>query len=243
MDAEVLLLEQVLEHRVGDGADAQLHGGAVGDQLGDMPGKLLDHGIVGLGAHGVFADHAIDRDDMVHALDVHAGIAQGAGHLLVDLGDHGFCHLRRRNGQPRFGPHGAVTLLIGWGDMDEGDIEGQMAVLEQQGKFRQQHRGEIGPPLVDGLADVGADEHGVDPQVPRHLRGGIVAGADGQGMADLDIPQMRRPFDQGLQQLQRHRGVAGQEYPVAGFDRLHRLVRGGDAGLVSFLPVGHDGSP
>ena len=112
MDAEVFLVQQVLEHRIRNGPDSELHGRAIRDQAGNMGCNPFDHILVDIVTHSHFCQRAIQRNDIVHAVDVHQGIAQSARHLLVNLGDDDFGNFRRRNGQAGFGPHRTESMLV-----------------------------------------------------------------------------------------------------------------------------------
>ena len=94
VDAEVLLLLEELDHRVGDAADAHLEGGAVlherGDVLADGRSSRSGPSPVGLVGEGVcrLDERLVHRDEDVEVVDVHEAVAQGPRHLRVDLGDH-----------------------------------------------------------------------------------------------------------------------------------------------------------
>ena len=113
-----------------------------------------------------------------------------------------------------------------------------MAVLEEQGELGQQHRGEIGPPLVDRFAGLVADEHRVHPQVALQL-GRRVGGlfADRERLADLHVIHVGRAADEGRQQLLRHAAVSRQKDAVARLDLAHGIVGRGDLAVIDILPA------
>ena len=171
MDAEILFVKQELEHGVGERADAQLHGRAIGDQLGDMGRDFFDHCLVNIVPHRHFKEGSVNRHDVMHLVDVHGSVAQCARHLFVDLGNHHPGDLCSGDGEAGFRAHGTEAVYVRRRDVDQGHIQGEMAVLEEQGEFGEHHRGEVGPPLVDRPAHIGADEHGIDAQMPVHFEG------------------------------------------------------------------------
>jgi hypothetical protein len=81
--AEVLLVLERQRRGVGDAPDAQLDGGLVGDQLGDVvaDGQV---GGVGLG-RGERRDLVVVLDEPVDVRDVQVGVAERARQVLVDL--------------------------------------------------------------------------------------------------------------------------------------------------------------
>ena len=85
MDTQVVLLLQEQQHGVGNGTDAQLKRIAVphqaGDVLADGPLHVADLGGRQLDDGGVGLHQAADLGDVQEA------VAQGAGHILIDLGD------------------------------------------------------------------------------------------------------------------------------------------------------------
>ena len=102
VNAQVLLAIEMLEDCVRDGANAQLHGGTVGDQPGNMRRHFFDNNLIALLPHGMFADRAIDRNDVIHTVDVHCGITQAPRHLLVYLGNDSFGRFGSRYGEASF---------------------------------------------------------------------------------------------------------------------------------------------
>ena len=85
VDAQVVLLFQEQQDSIGDGADAQLKGIPVPDQLGhvlpDGPLYLADLGGRQLNDGGAALHDTVKPGDMEKA------VPQGPGHVLVDLGD------------------------------------------------------------------------------------------------------------------------------------------------------------
>lgn len=92
VDAEVAFVSKRVEYGVGDGTDAELEGGTIGDGVGDVTTDLLgDRAGVALGG---FAQGAIGFDAGVNVGYVDEAVAEGAGHAGVDFGDHDACDLR-----------------------------------------------------------------------------------------------------------------------------------------------------
>ena len=53
----------------------------------------------------MLTDRTIKRDDKMHLIDVHQGVAERARHLHIYLGNDGFSYFSCRYGQARFGAH------------------------------------------------------------------------------------------------------------------------------------------
>ena len=156
--AEVVLVGQAREHRVGNGADAHLQGGAVLDEAGDdFADARLDR-ILRAGA--VLGKRAIRVDERVDAVERNGGVAVRARHLLVDFGDDearavdgGARRIDRRAER-------AEAVGVGRGQLHERDVERHASRREQRRNVREEDRHEIGAPLLDGRAHAGAGEQG-----------------------------------------------------------------------------------
>ena len=81
VDAEVLAVGELHDDGVGDGAEPDLDGRPVGDELGDVRAdRLLDRPDLGQ-SHG--GQRALVLDDRGDLVDVHVAVAEGVRHLRV----------------------------------------------------------------------------------------------------------------------------------------------------------------
>ena len=78
--------------------------------------------------------------------------------------------------------------------MDQRHVDREDAPVEEAGDLAQEDGGEVRPSLVDGLADVRADEHGVVPEVALHLGDGVGGLADGEEVDDLHVLEFEVPL-------------------------------------------------
>ena len=114
VNAQIAFVVQKAEHRIRDGPDPHLHGGAVGDQVGDMARDLGRQLALALARHLGLCQGIVDRDDVVDAADVDKSVAEGARHLLVDLGDDDAGRLGRGLRQADLDPIAAKAVLVRW---------------------------------------------------------------------------------------------------------------------------------
>src|SRR5208337_1251401 len=90
----------------------------------------------------------------------------------------------------------AEAMRVGWRDLNEGHINRHLSGFKQVFHLAKKNRSVIGPPLVDGLANVAPDEHSVVAEVTFHLRCDVVCPANRQQVNDLHISHKWRPSDQ-----------------------------------------------
>ena len=90
MYAQISSVAQVFQDRIGDGADAHLHGRTIGYQFGDVRGNFFYHWILFAFAHEQLGKLVIHWHHVVQTADMDEGVAQGAWHLLVYLCDDDF---------------------------------------------------------------------------------------------------------------------------------------------------------
>jgi hypothetical protein len=84
VDAQILVVVQLRQHRVRDAADAHLQGGAVLDQV--LGNQLADLGLDVRGRlAGVVGQGHVHLDGGVKVRRVHRRVAKGAGHARVHL--------------------------------------------------------------------------------------------------------------------------------------------------------------
>ena len=237
MNTQVLLVIQEFQHRVWDRPNAHLHGRPIWDQVSTIAGNLFGGFVAALAAHGHFGERVIYRDNVVDTAEMDERVAQAARHLLVNLSDDHRGRLCRRFGQASFDAKAAEAMFIGWREVYQSNINRQDSVLEHQRKFREQNRREVGTPFLDGLADIGADEQRVHPQVAFHLWANIIGRTHRQSLSDFNIFQVRRMLNQGRQHHVRGGAVTRQENALPGLDFFNGVLSSNDAGLIDRLEI------
>ena len=118
--------------------------------------------------------------------------------------------------------HQAVP--VGGRGLDEGDVDGDRPMAEQRRDLREEDRGVVGVPPVDGVPAPRPDEEGVEPEVLAELLLG--AGSDPQG-PDVDHlgaeegvwPLLDVPL-QGADEVLGLAAAGPHEDPVPGVDPL-----------------------
>ena len=85
VDPEVVPVAERGEHGVGDLADAHLQRGAVGDQRGDVAADLAADVVERL--RRALGQRHVHRHELGDTVDVEEGIAEGARHVGIDLGE------------------------------------------------------------------------------------------------------------------------------------------------------------
>ena len=233
MDAQVLLVFQEEQHGVRNGADAQLQGVPVLDQLGavapnglfhraDLRRRKLDNGL------GVF--HEIGN--LLHRNQ----LPVSKGHLLVHLSDDGLC---RHDG---FIPvvHGDAqrhhAVLIRRGHGNKGHINGQSG-MEQLGNLVEKAGGKVAPSAVNGVPGARAGKAGIMPEVRLHARQAVLALAHGHHVHDLYVFIVLCMGHQSIQQIPRFTTGMAHHDTVARFDVPDRLGGGDIPLLIVFTPI------
>ena len=155
VDAQVVLVAQRLQHGVGDGTDAQLKGGAVGDQRGAVApyGHLdLRRGVAVQLGQVVGAGY-----DVVDLRHVDHRVAIGEGHHLVGLDDDALGHADGRQGIVAADAQRAVAVVVGRRGLEDGDVA-RYLVAYHLGHVVEVGREEVALKVVHGLARVAAQE-------------------------------------------------------------------------------------
>ena len=234
VQAQILLVLQELQHCVRDGADAQLKGVAVLDQasavFADPRLGLADVVGLQLGQRGGVLYEIVDLGDG------NAAVAVGIGHLVVHLGDDQLGLLNDGLGVIHADAQRAVAIAVGRGDGHQRHVHGQEAV-EHPGHPGEGAGGEIRPAVLDGLADDGAGEDGVQVEVLLHPRLQIAVVAHGHHLHELHILIGVAVVDHGVHQIQRLRAGVAQRHPVAGLDVGNGLLGRHRTGKIKFSPV------
>ena len=121
--------------------------------------------IAGSGRGGKFQQRAGGLDDGRDFADVQEGIAQGAGHLVVDFGDDDAGALRGAEGAVDAGAQAEVAVLVGRRSLDEGDVEGHFAGPEELLDFTEEDGGVVGASGGYCAAHVVAEEQAAVAEV------------------------------------------------------------------------------
>ncbi len=111
MDSQVIVAGQPAQHRIGNLADPRLQRAAVlyeqGDVLADLQGDLvhLEGGHLGEGLG--------DPEECRDLVLMEVALAEGAGHLVIDLGDDVLGRFGRRQDDINGDAQGAIALASG----------------------------------------------------------------------------------------------------------------------------------
>ena len=185
MDAQILFVLEEEQHRVGDGADAQLEGGPVGDQRGavlaDGPLHIADPAL------GQLKDGLLVLHEHVDVLHRQPGAPVGIGHGGVYLGNDRFGRLHRRQGVVAGHPQRHPALPVGRGHADHRHIHRQGGV-EQAGDLEEKAGGEIALPALHRPAGGAAHKQGVMAEMPGVFGQAVGPLAHGHHMDDLHVP-------------------------------------------------------
>ncbi len=174
--------------------------------------------------HRVFDQRHVDLHDPGQLGDVDEGVAEGARHLPVDHGDHGPRVLDRGLGGVDADPVGTESVLVGRRDVDQSDIDRHLAARDQGRDVVQVDGHEIGPPLVDRGADVGAGEERPVAEVALHPGRHVGRRGESQDVHDLDILEFRSASHHGIDEQGRRVAPGVDPHPVAGPDVLDRVL-------------------
>ena len=233
VDAQVVLLLQEQQHGVGDGADAQLKRIAVPHQAGDVlangPLHVADLGGCQLDDGGVGLHQAADLGDVQEA------VAQGAGHVLIDLGDDQVGGLGSGLGVVHGNAQAHIAVRIGGRALEQGHV-GPQVLPQEAGNFGKIHRGEIHAALGGGGAGGAAQEEGVVVEVFVILGLAVGCLAHGDHVDDLHVFILGGVGDQGVQDDGRLAAGVGDHHPLAGLDLLHGLRRSEEMLFVPGFP-------
>jgi len=223
------------QYGVGDAADAELQAGAVLDQTRDVPADgLFDRADV---RRLQLDDRLLALDDDVDLGHVDERVAMGARHVRVDLRDHRLCDLGGRLGVVDRDAERTEAMLVGWGDVDQGHVGGQVALAEQLGDLAEEHGDVVAAPVLYRLPRAGADEERLVEERARHLRLRVLPLAHGDHMVDLDVLQLGSAGDERVDEVERLATGVGEHDAVPRLDDLQRLGRCRDLAGVVGLPV------
>ncbi len=236
---EVVAVGEGLHHRVGDAADARLQRGAVGDEArhvaADGPGHLVELAVLEL------RQRAVHRDQVVDVVHVEEGVAQGPGHLRVDLGDDEVGGLHPGADHVHRDPEAHVAVAVRGRDLDQRHVDAHPPAADELGDLREEDGHEVGPALLHRLPDVGADEERGVPEAPLQPRGHVGRRPQGEEVDDLVVGEVAPEGDQALHQAPGHRGPGADEDPPPPGHGLDGLLHRADLRGKGLLPggVGH----
>ena len=156
MDAEVFFVFEIFGEGLRDTADAALDSGAVLDETGDVLTYVAKR-FVGLW-DGNLEDVLVKGDEAIDGVDVEEGVAKGAGHTGVDLGDDEFGvgggGLDNIDGDAE----GAQAVDVGRSDGNKGDVERDSAAFKFAGDFGKEDGGVVADTLAERVANVVGNE-------------------------------------------------------------------------------------
>ena len=222
VDAEVAPVLEVPHRLAGNAAEADLQRGAVADDAGDIAGDLAADLVGGLVR--IFDDRHVRPDEPVDAVDVQEGLAHGAGHVRVDLGDDPGRIADRGAHDVDRDAEADIAVAIGSRDLDERGVDRDPAVLQKCRHPGDRDRNVVGLALRHREPVVGADEERVV----------VIAGADriavgrdravGKEMIAGDVRRRRPPLLERSHQATRRRAGGADEDMLARSDICDRLL-------------------
>ena len=225
VDTEVLVVTELGQYGVGNGADTHLQGGSVLDQGGAVAsdGCLDGRGLgevsglqLGVALHeGV--DHRQGDD----------GVTPCAGYVLVDHCDDVLCAFDGGQGGVHGGTHGYVTVLVGEGYLDHGHVAGQYAAAVESLGLAQEDGDVVGIAGLYALAHIAAYEECLMEEDSLILGVGVGSGALGVEVVDPHVPEFAC-IASAAESVNEHLGGCGHTAEmnmVTGLHDLDGLVR------------------
>ena len=185
MHAQMLLAVEVGHDRVGQGPEADLDGVAVLNEAGHVVADPLrffrrDRSLD-------FQQRFVVGDDEIDIPDVDEPVAVNARHEPVDLGDDHLGIFRGCLDDVHADAEAQVTVFVGRGGLDQGDVDPDGAAVEQLGHVGEGNRRVVRGPLIDGVSRVVPDEKGIVPEVAFELAVRVRGDAEGIDMDDLGV--------------------------------------------------------
>ena len=247
VQAQVVLVCQGFQDGVGDGADADLEGGAVLDEGADPAADGARHVVrrrVGdLRQRRVVLHHGID------GIGGDEAVAQGPRHAGIDLGDDQARALDRWLHNVNGDTEATEAVLVGWRHLDEGHVDGDASAAEQAGHLREEDGRVVRLARGDALPHVGPDEERVVAKGLFHPGQSIGRDAQRHDVDDLGGMQLFGAGRETLHQELGRCGAGAHEDVLAAADDAQGLVGGTKLVGVAFAPVwvvgrlGHAGIP
>ncbi|MPM60402.1 hypothetical protein SDC9_107253 [bioreactor metagenome] len=237
VNTKVLFISHILQHRVRQGADAKLQGGAVLNQRRHIAANSVRHLVNDAAAQlrqGSGHLHAIAQ--LGH---VEEGIPHGPGHMVVDLGQNQLGVQGGGLGAAHAHAQRHVAVLIRGRHGNHRNVDGKGPVGEKTGRLMEEKGRVIRPPLLNGPAGGGAHEHGVVADMALHLGVAVLPFSHGDPVYNLHIPILLIVPYQRVHQGGGLVGRVAEENPGPVGNVLHGLLRRGQLGSVYRLPVFH----
>ena len=162
-------------------------------------------------------------------------VAQGAGHILIDLGDDQVRGLGGGLGVVHGNAQAHIAVCIGGRALEQGHV-GPQVLPQEAGNFGKIYRGEIHAALGGGGTGGAAQEEGVVVEVFVILGLAVGCLAHGDHVDDLHVFILGGVGDQGVQDDGRLAAGVGDHHPLAGLDLLHGLRRSEEMLFVPGFP-------
>ena len=221
VDAEIVLVEQAPQHRVGDRADAHLQRGAVGHERGDvLADGVLDRrrrrrARVSCSGRSVWTN-AVTPIDGTSVLPCVRGIRS----LISAITMRAVCG-RGQRGVDR-GAERAVAVAVGRGQLQQRDVERDRAGEEQPRDVREEDRHEVRAAPPTALRTGGPVNSDTE------TKPALVLGID-ERRRDRCVQVIEResrgpPPRQGFEQRRGRRRGAVHEHAHAARDPRHRVI-------------------
>lgn len=225
-DTQVLVVAQLRQYGVRDGADAHLECRTVLDQGGAVFADGFFGGVrlreVRLDQRFVILYEDVDLRGVDH------GLPECAGDIFVYDGDHvlGGLHGGQRCVDRRAERYEAV--LVGRRHLDHRHIAGYCAAAVEALRLAQENRNIVGIAALGDFADVAAHEERIELEYAFELLVGIGCRAFGVQVVDVDILQFAglAACAHGVDQALGGRSHGAQVDVVARFDNLDGLFGG-----------------
>ena len=236
VDAEVVLVGQRAQDGVGDGADAELEGGAVGHERGAVAPDGELH--LARGGQLQLLQAVGAGDDVVDLRHMDQRVAVGEGHQLVGLDDDGLGGADGGLGVVAADAERAIALGVGGRGLEDGHVARYVAA-DHRGHILEVGGEEVALAALDHLARVGGQEVAHVAEVAEAV--GLVAGvvAEGGHVVDEDVVVVLAVVGQRLLHQARRSGGMAHDDTLAVADGLDGLGGLRDFLAVFFFPV-HD---
>src|SRR5436190_11960903 len=234
VNAQVLLVLEIVEDRIRDLSDSQLQRRTVFDLPRNIPSYLSRY--VRHLTLGMLEDFVRRFDDAVDLIQVDEGVTESARHPRVDLRDHlagmfggGFRGIHSD-------PEAAEPMFVRRGDVNQGHVYPDRAAGEQRLDLAEKDGYEIGPSFVDRLAHIGASKKSDVAKRAGHFRQNVVRIAGGQQMDYGHIAQLGRAAYHGPDELLGFRASGMDVDAGPALNRTHRFIRGAALAPIAFDP-------
>ena len=136
-------------------------------------------------------------DQRRETTDMDGRIAKGQRDLRVDQPDHDGGRVNGRPGACDRESEATEAMVIGWRNLDKGNIERQIAIGKHGWNRREEDWRVIRPTLVNGRSDVCADKERVMADVSLHFGSGVRGWSLGVQRNCFDVCEFGSPFAPG----------------------------------------------